>query len=223
MTVDGQQAMVDPTEYQVSENDETLNAVMKEIDGIVFVYSITSEESFLQLQQLMTRLENFDSKDRWSPWSPFLIIVGCKSDLESDRKVSREQGEQRAWELGADFVEITVRDVEAVEKVFVDAIRVRRLRIANTPPKVQPEKPKVSVESSKPRYRESRGRLLSTLRRALSLGSSRPRPRSVLKKRLPSSLAQQQATNIYLDVDIGEPLDTVDVHERLDNTLRNLR
>ena len=53
------------------------------------------------------------------------VLVGNMSDKEKERKVTLERGQQLADELGAEFIEISVKDNSNVEKVFellVDSI-----------------------------------------------------------------------------------------------------
>lgn len=47
-----------------------------------------------------------------------MILVGSKTDLEQDRKVSQKQGEQLAASFEIDWIETSAKDDSNIEKVF---------------------------------------------------------------------------------------------------------
>jgi GTPase SAR1 family protein len=47
-----------------------------------------------------------------------MILVGTKSDMENDRKVTRKQGETLAERYNIKFIETSAKNCENVGKVF---------------------------------------------------------------------------------------------------------
>lgn len=85
--------------------------------GLVFVYDITNRNSF-------TGLDNWISLDKESAGpSALMLLVGNKSDLESQRQVSTEEGLKKAQELGCKFVETSAKDSINITSAF-DALAV---------------------------------------------------------------------------------------------------
>ena len=97
----------------------------------VFVYDITSRASF-------------DNLDKWHKMvtdlaDPALIVVGNKSDLESERAVSADDGRKFAEEHKAQFIETSARTKANVNELFT--------LVGQTPgPKAKPE----TTEEAKP-------------------------------------------------------------------------
>lgn len=98
--------------------------------GLVFVYDITNRNSF-------TGLDNWISlgKESAGP-SALMLLVGNKSDLESQRQVSTEEGLKKAQELGCKFVETSAKDSINITSAF-DALVVE---IFEQREKIQEEK-----------------------------------------------------------------------------------
>ena len=73
----------------------------------------------------MTRKNTFDSVNRWvsditaaADKRITLILIGNKSDLEDQRQVTKEQGEEKAKELGLAFLETSACSGENLDKAF---------------------------------------------------------------------------------------------------------
>ncbi|KAK2569629.1 Ras-related protein Rab-3A [Acropora cervicornis] len=80
--------------------------------GFIIVYDITNEISFKDVQEWVSQIEGNSGPEAKK------ILVGNMSDKEKERKVTRERGQQLADQLGAEFIEISVKDNSNVEKVF---------------------------------------------------------------------------------------------------------
>ncbi len=52
------------------------------------------------------------------------VLVGCKCDLEQDRKVSFEEGAMKAQEHGVAYIETTAKDGVNVEELFRFAVDI---------------------------------------------------------------------------------------------------
>ena len=79
--------------------------------GCFIVYDITNEASFQSISTWYEQAVKEAGKD------VSLILVGNKCDLENERKVSKEQGEEKAKAMNASFFETS-----ALSKVNIDDI-----------------------------------------------------------------------------------------------------
>ncbi|KAI3643483.1 hypothetical protein MP228_004990 [Amoeboaphelidium protococcarum] len=87
------------------------------IHGYVLVYSIANRESFELLNVIRDKVLNFGSN------SVAFCIVGNKCDLESNRKVTKQQGEQLASQWGCAFVEASAKGDINVDRAFEMVLR----------------------------------------------------------------------------------------------------
>jgi len=108
-------------------------------DGYVAVYSISDPRSFRMLRshiQSLKRLRNFENIP--------LVLVGNKTDLFSERKVSTAEGVSLAREIGCPFYEASARSTINVDDVFSGVVRKirqhhRQERSANNFRLIQPK------------------------------------------------------------------------------------
>lgn len=116
-------------------------------EGFVLVYSISSRSSFARIQkfhhQIQRVKESSYSGSPSYPGSPLatssggsgsygpapVMLVGNKCDRVTEREVSTQEGSALARELGCDFVEASAKNCVNVEKAFYDVVRqLRRQR-----------------------------------------------------------------------------------------------
>jgi len=93
---------------------------VREGQGFVLVYSITSRSSFDRLdvfRQSMIRVKGHN---------PTFILVGNKSDRLAEREIGREEGAQYARRHGCEFLETSAKTADNVEELFVKLIRTLR-------------------------------------------------------------------------------------------------
>ncbi|KAI8377637.1 ras family-domain-containing protein [Radiomyces spectabilis] len=81
--------------------------------GALLVYDITRRETF---ENLPTWLE--DIRQHANP-NTVIMVIGNKSDLESKRQVSTEEGERFARENDLFFLEASAKSAENVEDAFL--------------------------------------------------------------------------------------------------------
>ncbi|KAI9018720.1 ras family-domain-containing protein [Phycomyces nitens] len=81
--------------------------------GALLVYDITRRDTF---ENLSTWLE--DVRQHANP-NTVIIVIGNKSDLDSKRQVSREEGERFARENDLFFLEASAKSADNVEEAFV--------------------------------------------------------------------------------------------------------
>jgi GTPase KRas protein len=125
-------------------------------EGFILVYSITSRHSFDRIQKFYNQVQRV--KESGNPGSPTgpnylqspmslnnasassgpvpVMLVGNKHDKSQEREVSTQEGQALASHLGCDFVEASAKNCVNVEKAFYDV--VRQLRRQRQIPKPQP-------------------------------------------------------------------------------------
>ncbi|XP_013396125.1 ras-related protein O-Krev [Lingula anatina] len=91
---------------------------MKNGQGFLLVYSITAQSTFNDLQDLREQILRVkDTED-----VP-MILVGNKCDLEDERVVGKDQGQNlaRAWNCA--FLETSAKSKINVNEIFYDLVR----------------------------------------------------------------------------------------------------
>ncbi|EGC30255.1 rsmA, RAS family GTPase [Dictyostelium purpureum] len=73
-------------------------------DGFVLVYSITSRESYQKIKDLREKILWVKDKEKVP-----MIIVGNKSDIEKDRKVTKSEARALAEEYGCKYIETSAK------------------------------------------------------------------------------------------------------------------
>lgn len=80
--------------------------------AIIIVYDVTSLASFSHIDSWITEVEK-NCHDKID-----LLLVGNKADLESERKISQEEGKEKAKALNVDFLETSAKDKINVRRMF---------------------------------------------------------------------------------------------------------
>merc|ERR1711957_913509 len=102
--------------------------------GIIVTYDITCRDSFSAIQNWMAEVEKHAS-DNISR-----ILVGNKCDLESQRVVSSEEGQELADHYCIRFLETSAKDSKNVEQAFTLMTREIKNRVAITKDESKPDK-----------------------------------------------------------------------------------
>ena len=79
----------------------------------MLVYDITELESFQNLNAWLIEIEKNASKNVYK------ILVGNKCDMENERKVTKEQGQDFASQYGMKFFETSAKDSTNVSEAFI--------------------------------------------------------------------------------------------------------
>jgi GTPase SAR1 family protein len=103
----------------------------------MLVYDITDIESFQNLNSWLIEIEKNASKNVYK------ILVGNKCDMESERKVTVEQGKDFAAQYGMKFFETSAKESTNVSDAFI-AMTKEIIKTANKK-KPTDEKPNVIV------------------------------------------------------------------------------
>ena len=119
-------------------------------EGFVLVYSISSRSSFTQIQKFHGNIQRVkESAAAGSPTYPGsplaqmmgnsnfkptpVMLVGNKCDRVTEREISTQEGSALAKRLGCDFVEASAKDGMNVEKAFYDVARQLRRQRESAP------------------------------------------------------------------------------------------
>jgi GTPase KRas len=94
------------------------NAMIYACAGIILVYSVTSRQSFENIQSFFDGVRHARG-DIHCP----IILIGNKSDLTSERVVQTVEGEKLAAKLQLDrFFETSAKTGQNVQKAFLDVV-----------------------------------------------------------------------------------------------------
>ena len=88
--------------------------------GIIIFYDITYRESFKDLKSWLYEIEKNVPKTE----SPSIFLVGNKNDLEKERKITTEEGEQFAKKYGLTFFESSAKTGKNVDLIFIELVKV---------------------------------------------------------------------------------------------------
>jgi small GTP-binding protein len=100
---------------------------MRECNAMMLVYSINSQESFERAQRLRDVIDKVKDGGQVS-----LVLAGNKSDLETQRKVTAEEGKMFAQQRGMTFFETSAKNNTNVLECFSELIRLERRRSTAT-------------------------------------------------------------------------------------------
>ncbi|MCJ1264428.1 Ras GTPase [Lobaria immixta] len=95
---------------------------MRTGEGFLLVYSINSRQSFEEILTFQQQILRVKDKDYFP-----IIIVGNKCDLDGERVVSRQEGEELARQFGCAFIETSAKSRINVDNAFFNIVReIRR-------------------------------------------------------------------------------------------------
>ena len=84
--------------------------------GCFIVYDITNERSFDNVDKWFEQAQKEPSKQ------VTIILVGNKCDLEEDRQVTREQGEEKAKSFNCHFFETSALSKLRIDDIFIEIV-----------------------------------------------------------------------------------------------------
>lgn len=133
--VDGEPALLDVLDTAGQEEYSAMREqYMRTGEGFLLVYSITSRSSFEEVVTFYQQILRVKDKDSFP-----VVLVGNKSDLESERMVSTEEGRRLAQQFNdCKFVETSAKQRVNVEDAFYDLVRQVRIFNREEPTSVPP-------------------------------------------------------------------------------------
>ena len=145
VVIDSQSCMLEVLDTAGQEEYTALrDQWIRDGEGFVLVYSITSRSSFTRIRRFHNQIQRVkESSSASSPTtaaylsSPVsqimslngqapVMLVGNKSDRVTEREVSTQEGAALAKEMGCDFVEASAKNCINVEKAFYEVVRSLR-------------------------------------------------------------------------------------------------
>ncbi|KAJ3435691.1 ras-like protein [Anaeramoeba flamelloides] len=103
------------TEFRTVENLH-----LQKGDAFLLVFSLTSRTSFAAIRKIHDRIKKI--KETSVP----ILIVGNKSDLTSERLISREDAEEVAKKISSPYLETSAKTGENVTESFEKLVRLLR-------------------------------------------------------------------------------------------------
>ncbi|KAI1310499.1 Ras- protein Rap-1b [Mortierella claussenii] len=119
--VDGHQCMLEILDTAGTEQFTAMRDLyMRNGQGFILVFSIILASTFDELAELHGQILRVKEVDHVP-----IVLVGNKCDLDSDRKVPRERGEELSKIMGGTpFYETSARTRTNVDEVFYDLVRI---------------------------------------------------------------------------------------------------
>lgn len=96
--------------------------------GVIIVFDITVRQSFENVKYWVAEIS------KYAPAETNKLLVGNKCDLEDDRKVSVDEAQRLASELGMEYVETSALNGSKVQQAFSDLARTIKTRVVQKPP-----------------------------------------------------------------------------------------
>lgn len=116
--LDGKRAKFQVWDTAGQERFKTITtAYYRSAMGFLLVYDVCDEKSFNDIREWRQNIQDH-ARDNVQ-----IILVGNKKDLEAERRVSPEQGQALATELGLPFVEVSAKTSEGVDQAFLTLAR----------------------------------------------------------------------------------------------------
>ncbi|KAJ1899575.1 RAS1 protein [Kickxella alabastrina] len=122
-TIDNETAMLDVLDTAGQEEYSAMREqYMRTGEGFLLVYSITSRNSFEEMPTFQQQILRVKDRDYFP-----MIVCGNKADLESERQVSTQEGQDIARAFGCPFHETSAKTKTNVKEAFYTLVQeIRR-------------------------------------------------------------------------------------------------
>jgi len=132
--IDGTQCMLEILDTAGTEQFTAMRDLyMKNGQGFVLVFSIIAQSTFNDLPDLREQILRVKDKEDVP-----MVLVGNKSDLQDQRVITTEQGEELARKFNCAFMEASAKTRVNVDQIFHDLIR--QINKITPPPKEKKKK-----------------------------------------------------------------------------------
>jgi len=119
VTIDSETCLLDILDTAGQEEYSAMrDQYMRTGQGFLMVYAITSRSSFEELVSFKDQILRVKESDKVP-----MVVVGNKSDLETERQVSPQEGMDLARSFGAPFFETSAKTRVNVEESFYQLVR----------------------------------------------------------------------------------------------------
>ncbi|KAI9528519.1 Ras- protein R-Ras2 [Dissostichus eleginoides] len=107
---------------------------MRTGEGFLLVFSVTDRGSFEEIYKFQRQILRVKDRDEFP-----MILVGNKADLEQQRQVTQEEGQQLARQLKVTYMEASAKIRMNVDQAFHELVRViRKFQEQECPPSPEP-------------------------------------------------------------------------------------
>ncbi|ORZ01247.1 ras-like protein 3 [Syncephalastrum racemosum] len=122
--IDDETALLDVLDTAGQEEYSAMREqYMRNGEGFILVYSITSRLSFEEITTFYQQIGRVKDRDSFP-----MVLVGNKCDLEADRQVSSQEGRDLAKSFGCPFHETSAKQRIKVDATFYEVVReIRRM------------------------------------------------------------------------------------------------
>ena len=125
-----------------------------EANIILLIYDISNKESFENIGKWFDSLNNINKEE------VVFALVGNKSDLDFNRKVTKEEAESYAKEHNYVFQEVSALSGEGIQELFmnklIDQIRVQFIQRGKNMTDQEDEKLKINISKSTEKKKENK-------------------------------------------------------------------
>ncbi|XP_046849896.1 ras-like protein RAS2 [Xenia sp. Carnegie-2017] len=116
---------------------------MRSGEGFLLVFSLTDRASFDEINKFYNQILRVKDRSEFS-----MIIVGNKSDLERERVVSSQEGNELGRQLRIPYIEASAKTRTNVDAAFHDLVRaIRKMKFyaQHEAPQKKPKKKKCII------------------------------------------------------------------------------
>jgi len=119
VTIDDETCLLDILDTAGQEEYSAMrDQYMRTGQGFLCVFAITSRSSFEEISSFREQILRVKDADRVP-----MVVVGNKSDLESERQVSKAEGQDLAKNFNCPFMETSAKTRINVEESFFELVR----------------------------------------------------------------------------------------------------
>lgn len=102
---------------------------MRSGEGFLLVFSLADHSSFQEIAKFQKQILRVKDRDDFP-----MLMVGNKSDLDAQRRVSLEEAQQMCRNLGTPYIECSAKQRVNVDQAFHELVRiVRKFQLAERP------------------------------------------------------------------------------------------
>jgi Ras-related protein Rap-2C len=91
---------------------------IKNGQGFLVIYSVTSMQTFQDIRSMKEQIMRVKATNKIP-----ILLVGNKCDLQRQREVTAQEGEQLAASWGCPFLESSAKSTHHVNEVFIEIVR----------------------------------------------------------------------------------------------------
>lgn len=129
VTIDDETCLLDILDTAGQEEYSAMrDQYMRTGQGFLCVYAITSRSSFDEISSFREQILRVKDADKVP-----MVVVGNKCDLESERQVSKAEGQDLAKNFGCPFLETSAKSRINVEESFFELVREIRKQTGAKP------------------------------------------------------------------------------------------